>query len=267
MEAMMNEKSQLSVHSSRASNSVLKSYVVMALSGLMGGLSLILFGVFLFAGLPAQIDLGLDESGILFINSLLCLLFFLQHSLMLRRGVRTWMSGLISPRYLSAFYSIFSGFFLFLLMLFWQKSTSVHLECDGALYWLMRMVFVLSMIVSFLTFRALKSFDPLGIQDISAHLKGKTSAGSMFIVKGTYQWIRHPVYFFSLLMIWTPVSLTTDRLLFNGLWTVWIIIGTILEERDLIAAFGDEYRHYQRKVPMLIPYKWFPWAQIEKTDI
>jgi protein-S-isoprenylcysteine O-methyltransferase Ste14 len=62
-------------------------------------------------------------------------------------------------------------------------------------------------------------------------------------------------------MIWTQVSLTTDRLLFNGLWTAWIIIGTFLEERDLIVSFGDAYKNYQRNVPMLIPYRWKPWNQ------
>jgi protein-S-isoprenylcysteine O-methyltransferase Ste14 len=32
-----------------------------------------------------------------------------------------------------------------------------------------------------------------------------------------------------------------------------MVVGTVLEERDLVAAFGDAYREYQRKVPMLIP--------------
>jgi protein-S-isoprenylcysteine O-methyltransferase Ste14 len=99
----------------------------------------------------------------------------------------------------------------------------------------------------------------LGIREIFSSLKGKTAKGSFFTVRGTYQWVRHPLYFFSLLMIWAQVSMTADRLLFNGLWTIWIIIGTFLEERDLIASFGDEYRNYQRKVPMLIPYRWRPW--------
>jgi protein-S-isoprenylcysteine O-methyltransferase Ste14 len=49
--------------------------------------------------------------------------------------------------------------------------------------------------------------------------------------------------------------MTLDRFLFNILWTVWIIIGTVLEEKDLVSDFGDEYRLYQRKVPMLIPWK------------
>ena len=59
-------------------------------------------------------------------------------------------------------------------------------------------------------------------------------------------------------MIWTPVSLSTDRLLFNVLWTIWILVGTRLEERDLVASFGDAYRNYRLRVPMLIPYKGLP---------
>jgi len=34
---------------------------------------------------------------------------------------------------------------------------------------------------------------------------------------------------------------------------VWIVIGTVLEERDLVAEFGESYREYQSAVPMLVP--------------
>ena len=70
-------------------------------------------------------------------------------------------------------------------------------------------------------------------------------------------WVRHPLYLFLILMFWSYPDLTADRLLFNVLWTVWMIIGTVLEERDLVASFGDAYRDYQAEVPMLIPYR-FP---------
>ncbi|MBC8438651.1 MAG: hypothetical protein H8D87_03080 [Deltaproteobacteria bacterium] len=256
----MTMKDPMSANSSCTSGSSVPSYLVMALSGLLGGVSMALFVAFLYTGLPSQINLGLNEPTSLYFNTLLCFLFFLQHSLMLRNGFRQWLSGFIPPIYLGALFSIFSGLFLLILMLFWQKSTSIHIEIDGAGYGVMRVLFFISMISFYFTIRSLRSFDPLGIRDISIHLKGKQTRGSIFTVRGTYQWVRHPLYFFSLLMIWANVSLTTDRLLFNGLWTVWIIIGTFLEERDLIASFGDEYRNYQRKVPMLIPYKWFPWA-------
>jgi protein-S-isoprenylcysteine O-methyltransferase Ste14 len=56
-------------------------------------------------------------------------------------------------------------------------------------------------------------------------------------------------------MIWSYPDLTADRLLFSVLFTVWIIVGTVLEERDLVADYGEVYRNYQRAVPMLVPYR------------
>ncbi len=48
-------------------------------------------------------------------------------------------------------------------------------------------------------------------------------------------------------------AVSIDRLLFNILWTVWIVVATLLEERDLVDDFGEGYLDYQRKVPMLFP--------------
>ncbi len=63
------------------------------------------------------------------------------------------------------------------------------------------------------------------------------------------------MYLFVLIVIWSGTAITADKLLFNVLWTLWILIGAVLEERDLVADFGDLYRKYQREVPMIIPYK------------
>jgi protein-S-isoprenylcysteine O-methyltransferase Ste14 len=75
------------------------------------------------------------------------------------------------------------------------------------------------------------------------------------VIWGPYRWVRHPLYLTTLLMICSHPDLTADRLLFNILFTVWILAGTVLEERDLVDAYGDDYREYQRAVPMLIPYR------------
>lgn len=254
----MNIENQLPVNTSCMSKACVPSWGVMALSGLLGGASSVLFGVFLYTGLPGLINLGFNEQTNLFIDTLLCFLFFLQHSLMVRSGFRKWLSGFIPQDYLGACFSIFSGIFLLILMLFWQKSTSFQVDLNGMAYFFMRVLFFLSIIGFYVTFRFLRTFDPLGIREIVVHLKGKAAQEPVFTVRGTYRWVRHPLYFFSLLMIWAAASVTTDRLLFNGLWTVWIIIGTFLEERDLTASFGNAYRNYQRSVPMLIPYKWRP---------
>jgi protein-S-isoprenylcysteine O-methyltransferase Ste14 len=119
----------------------------------------------------------------------------------------------------------------------------------------MRAVFFLSILGFYWCFWALGSFDAFGLSPIMNNLRGKDPEPIPFVFRGPYRWVRHPLYFFSLLLIWSCPDLSLDRLLYNILWSTWIIVGSVLEERDLVADFGEPYRDYQRKVPMLIPWR------------
>ena len=66
-------------------------------------------------------------------------------------------------------------------------------------------------------------------------------------------------------MIWASPDVTADRLLFNVLWSIWMVVATRLEERDLAADFGEAYREYQRSVPMLVPRSLRPRPQDEPS--
>jgi hypothetical protein len=46
--------------------------------------------------------------------------------------------------------------------------------------------------------------------------------------------------------------MTRDRLLSNILWSVWIVIGSYLEESNLIGESSEAYREYQKRVPMIV---------------
>jgi methanethiol S-methyltransferase len=65
--------------------------------------------------------------------------------------------------------------------------------------------------------------------------------------------VRHPMYIALIVYLWCQTFRLTDVLV-NALLTIYVYIGTLLEERKLILEFGDEYIQYQKEVPMLIPF-------------
>jgi protein-S-isoprenylcysteine O-methyltransferase Ste14 len=71
---------------------------------------------------------------------------------------------------------------------------------------------------------------------------------------GAYGIARHPLYLTGLLILWCFPILTTGTLAFDAAITLYILIGSELEERRLIVQFGEEYLRYRKKVARLIPF-------------
>lgn len=71
---------------------------------------------------------------------------------------------------------------------------------------------------------------------------------------GLYRLVRHPLYLFSLLVIWPMSTMTESLLAFNIAATIYFIAGSVLEERKLATIYGEVYRDYQRHTPALVPF-------------
>jgi len=231
------------------------SYTVMWAAFLIGGGSLVAFGLFLFGGSLDFVALGTSDKSALLIDTVLSLLFFVQHSLMIRKSFRRKVTRFVPEAYYGAVYAIASGVALTVVVLFWQKTDTSLVEINGALFWILRLLFGVAAGGFYWGVSALGYFDSFGRREITRHLRSTKPKSVPFSVRGPYRWVRHPLYFFTLVMIWTCPHLTADRLLFNALWSIWLVVGSILEERDLVKEFGSKYREYQSKVPMLIPFK------------
>jgi len=75
-------------------------------------------------------------------------------------------------------------------------------------------------------------------------------------VSGFYRWVRHPLYLAGLTLIWlSPVMTTSSLALFLG-FSLYIVIGSRYEERQLAVEFGEPYLEYRTRVPALIPQPW-----------
>ncbi|MFA7429301.1 MAG: isoprenylcysteine carboxylmethyltransferase family protein [Rhodospirillaceae bacterium] len=71
-------------------------------------------------------------------------------------------------------------------------------------------------------------------------------------LSGPHRWVRHPLYVAGFMILWgrahDPFGLAT------ALWgSAYLIVGTVFEERKLLARFGAAYAEYRRTVPMFLP--------------
>jgi protein-S-isoprenylcysteine O-methyltransferase Ste14 len=142
-----------------------------------------------------------------------------------------------------------------LVLVFWQKSSTLVVRADGIIFWLLYVLFFLLLVGFFWGSKSLGSFDTLGVKPLMRYISNRPGKPQQIIAKGPYRWSRHPLYLFVIVLIWSCPVLNLDRLIFNIMWTFWIVIGTFLEDRDLHREFGSQYLEYSSRVPMLIPYR------------
>ncbi len=78
-----------------------------------------------------------------------------------------------------------------------------------------------------------------------------------FARTGAFGLIRHPWYAGSLLLVWSALpNYTSATIIISSILSVYLIAGTLLEERKILAEYGESYRLYQKHVSMLFPWKW-----------
>lgn len=72
-------------------------------------------------------------------------------------------------------------------------------------------------------------------------------------IGGLNRWVRHPLYTGAFLMLWGGAINSFE--LWTAIWgSVYLVIGTLFEERKLVRIYGHEYRQYQQQVPRYFPF-------------
>lgn len=98
-----------------------------------------------------------------------------------------------------------------------------------------------------------------GLDQFIRHLRGRADVNPnpVLITGGAYRFVRHPLYFFSLLILWFAPVMTLSLFLFNVAATIYFWMGSGYEEKRLAAVFGEQYESYRKSVPRLVPVKLF----------
>ncbi len=205
---------------------------------------------------PKGIDSG--ETGELFtsvlINILLIALFGLQHSIMARQGFkRVWIHVIPEPIERST-YVLAVAAVLFTLYLFWQPIPIIVWSIETL--WMQQFIMMLYWIGWLITFSSTfmqNHFDLLGLRQVWRFARGKPQKTAKFRQRGLYRHIRHPLMLGLLIAFWSTPVMTVGHLIFSAGMSIYIFIGVAFEERDLLRLYGENYRLFREKHPMLIP--------------
>lgn len=183
------------------------------------------------------------------------------HSLLIAPSVTGLMRSRFPgfDRWYRIFYNSFSLVSLIPLLYYTMSFESIAVFRWEGTWQVLRFGFLL---LAFILFRegakkyALDYF--LGIKQLQT---GKSNAllndKKMFAQTGAFGLIRHPWYAGSLLLVWSVLATyTAATIIISSILSVYLIAGTLLEERKILAEYGESYRLYQKHVSMLFPWKW-----------
>jgi len=220
-------------------------------------LAVFLYGIGFIGGFltPTRLDGPLEGSlgEALAVNLGLLTLFAVQHSGMARPGFKRWWTRIIPEPAERSTYVLLSSLLLGAFYL-WGRPMGVTLwETDGAARTAVIALYLFGWALLFYSTLLIDHFDLFGLRQVWRRLRDQPYTAPRFYTPTLYRLVRHPLYTGFLIAFWSAPTMTGSRLLFAAGMTTFVLIAIQLEERDLIAFFGDRYRDYRRQVGMLIP--------------
>jgi len=236
------------------------------ISAFLYGLAAYVFflGTFLYAigfvtGLvvPKTIDSGpvVPLAQALIVNLVLLTIFALQHSVMARKSFKRWWTQFVPEPIERPTYVLFASLALALLLWQWRPMPEVVWQATyPALAMALTGLSLFGFLIVLLSTFMISHFELFGLHQVIAYFGGKAMPQAEFKTPGFYKIVRHPIYFGFIVAFWATPVMTQGHLLFAVVTTAYILVGIFLEERDLIATFGDRYRSYREQVSMLIPF-------------
>lgn len=218
----------------------------------------VFFGTFLYAvgfvadvAVPRTLDQGPTAPlGIaLAIDAGLLMLFALQHSVMARRGFKKWWTRIVPPEIERSTYVLAAS--VALLVLFWQWRPiggtlwTLHGPAATALTAVSLAGWGLVLVSTFV----IDHFELFGLRQAW----GASMPAPKLSERAFYGIVRHPLYLGFAIAFWATPHMTAAHLVFAVATLGYMLVAIQFEERDLVHVFGEEYREYRRRVPMIAP--------------
>ncbi|HET9775775.1 MAG TPA: hypothetical protein VFP77_04330 [Gemmatimonadaceae bacterium] len=205
---------------------------------------------------PKSIDSGtvIGTWTALIIDAVLLTLFAVQHSGMARRGFKRWLTRVIPEPIERSTYVLCASLVLLLLYALWRPiPNSIWNVTNPTGVMVLWALFGLGWTIVFISTFMIGHFDLFGLKQVWLNMAGRTRSPDSFRTPAFYKIVRHPIMVGFFIAFWATPFMSAGHLLFAIATTGYIILAVQLEERDLVAAHGEQYLNYRKQVPAFVP--------------
>jgi protein-S-isoprenylcysteine O-methyltransferase Ste14 len=141
------------------------------------------------------------------------------------------------------------------LLMYWIRTLPAELLFDWPGWWapLRWLGLVAAVVLFWLGSRHHDNRSFLGWTQVREYLAGRTPREPRLQAGGILGVIRHPWYTGTLFLLVFCLPFTDVNLVWRGVFLVYTLVGTELEERKLLKDFGESYAAYRARVPRYFP--------------
>ena len=182
------------------------------------------------------------------LDVLLFSLFALHHSVFARTGAKAFVLTMLPPYLERSVYTWIASALFLLVCSLWQPVPRTLYRLDGAARAAAFALQALGLVLTVHASHRLDTLDLAGVRLVQRARRGEPPAHVPLETRGIYGFVRHPLYFAWALFVFAAPDMTGTRLVFAIVSTAYLAVAIPWEERALVAAFGDDYRAYQRRV-------------------
>jgi protein-S-isoprenylcysteine O-methyltransferase Ste14 len=182
------------------------------------------------------------------IDVLLFSIFAFHHSLLARPAAKTLVRRIAPPALERSLYTWVASILFALVCWLWAPVPGTFYRLDGiwrAIFYGIQLAGIL------LTIRASRLLDVLDLSGVRPVERAASSAPPKHVpleTTGLYGFVRHPLYFAWMLVVFATPDMTATRFVFALVSTLYLAIAIPWEERALIDTFGPDYERYRQRV-------------------
>lgn len=193
-------------------------------------------------------------TGGLLLDAGLLALFGVQHTIMARPGFKRWWTGIVPASLERSIFVVLSGGLMLLILWGWQPMAATVWQVGSnwgqiALRGVQAAGWAYLLAATF----AVDHFHLFGLTQPWRALTGRAPGEPVFRRRLMYRFDRHPIMTGVLVGLWATPHMRADTLALAALFTLYIVLGVAIEERELVRAHGTTYLRYRDEVRSVVP--------------